>query len=64
MIESVHELLEAIEELNISRPCKLRLSIDGTKILKIIGLTCIEDDRDELICDLHLETDKQSVNLK
>lgn len=55
MIEDLLELEDAIDELKVTTPCKLRVSRDGEEIFKIIGLTCIDDEKDGLICDIHLE---------
>ena len=55
MIENLLQLEDAIDELGIAGPCKLRISKDGEEIYKIIGLTCIDDEEHGLICDIHLE---------
>lgn len=55
MIESLMQLEEAINELNIAEPCKLRISREGEEIFKIIGLTCVDDGKKGLVCDIHLE---------
>jgi hypothetical protein len=61
MIESLVQLKEAIKDLKITEPCKLRISIEGEEILNIIGLTCI-DDENETICDIHLERRYEDKN--
>ena len=55
MIEDLPQLEDAIDELSITGPCKLRISKDGEEFYKIIGLTCIDDEKHGLICDIHLE---------
>ena len=55
MIKTLLELEEAISKLKIEEPCKLRISRDGEEIFEIVGLSCISDDNDQLICDIHLE---------
>ena len=54
MIESLEQLEDAIEELKINEHCELRVSRDGEEFFSIIGLTCIYDENEKLICDFHL----------
>ena len=55
MIENLMQLKDAIEQLKIEEPCKLRISREGEEIFKIIGLTCVDDEKKGLVCDIHLE---------
>lgn len=63
MIENLHQLEEAIQELKITSHCKLRISRDGEELFKIIGLTCIEDGEKGLMCDIHLESQSEPNTL-
>lgn len=63
MIENILQLQDAIEELNIKEPCKLRVSREGDEIFKIIALTCVDDEKHGLICDVHLEKHSDSNRL-
>tara|TARA_E500000331_G_C16743241_1_gene491929 strand:+ start:180 stop:371 length:192 start_codon:yes stop_codon:yes gene_type:complete len=62
MIENLQQLEDAIDELNITKSCKLRVSIDGEEILRIIGLTYIDDENGGL-CDIHLERKPEQKKL-
>lgn len=55
MIENLMQLKDAIELLKIEEPCKLRISREGEEIFKIIALTCVDDEKKGLVCDIHLE---------
>ena len=63
MIKNLHQLEEAIEELNITKPCKIRVSKDGEEFFQIIGITCCDDKDNELVFDIHLEDQAQPKKL-